>query len=74
MSISEIKQHVANLEQAMDDNPLAMWGLILASLLVLLVFGGLIFHALLDRKREREKIKAVERLHKHLQSLPSSKS
>ena len=74
MSLSEIKQHVGNLEQTMDDNPLAMWGLLLAGLLVLLVFGGLIFDALLQRKREREKIKAVERLHKHLQSLPSSKS
>jgi predicted lysophospholipase L1 biosynthesis ABC-type transport system permease subunit len=74
MSIAEIKQGVAHLEATMGENMLITVVLIIAVGLALLLFGGLLLDAYIEKRRERQKAQAVERLHKHLQSLPSSKS
>ncbi len=74
MNLAHVKQVVASIQASMADNALAMWGLIFGVLLAGLVFGGLVLHAYLDKKRERQKAKAVERLLKHLDSLPGQKS
>jgi hypothetical protein len=74
MNLAHIKQVMGNIEASMSDDPLAVWGLIIGGLLAGLVFGGLLLHAYLDKKRERQKAEAVERLLKHLKSLPGQKS
>jgi DNA-binding transcriptional MerR regulator len=74
MSLTHIKQIVGNVQDSLTDNPMAMWGLICAGVLVILVFGGLLYNAYIDWRHERQKAQAVERLHKHLQSLPGQKS
>jgi hypothetical protein len=74
MNLAAIKQHVGNWERSISDNPGMMCCLIIAALLVAVILGGMLIDMLVHRKRERDKVKAVERLHKHLQSLPSSKS
>jgi hypothetical protein len=74
MNLGTIQQSIRHFEMMLSDNPLAMWGLIIGGILAFLIFGGLLLDIALDKRRERQKIKAVERLHKHLQSLPGSKS
>jgi hypothetical protein len=74
MNLATIKHAVGSFQASFTDNPLAMWGGIFAVVLMLLIFGGLAFNAYIDWKRERQKAQAVERLHKHLQSLPVQKS
>jgi hypothetical protein len=74
MNLGEIKQHVGAFERTLEENPLAVWGLIIAGLLAFLIFGGLLLDTILEKKRLRQKAQAVERLQKHLASLPSTKS
>ena len=74
MSLNNFKQSLSKFNTSWTDNPLAMWSLIIAGLLACLIFGGLLLDMYLERKRERQKVQAVERLHKYLQSFPTSKS
>ena len=74
MSSAAIKQVAGNIKDSLSDNPLALWGLVIGCVLMAAIFGGLLFHAYLDWKHERQKAQAVERLQKHLQNLPSQKS
>jgi hypothetical protein len=74
MNLGDFRQTIGGLERKFTDEPMTMVGILVAALLVILIFGGLLLHAWLDRRRERQKAKAVERLLKHLESLPSSKS
>jgi len=74
MSLTHIKHAVADIQASLSDNPTAVWILAIAGVLAFLVFGGLLLNAYFDWRHERQKAQAVERLHKHLQSLPSQKS
>ena len=74
MNLAHIKQMAGNFQAMLTDNPMALWGLVCAGVLMFLIFGGLLFHAFLDWKHERQKAQAVERLQKHLASLPVQKS
>jgi uncharacterized membrane protein len=74
MSLEHIKHVVGNVQASLTDNPMALWGLVFAVVLMVIVFGGLLFSAYLDWRHERQKAQAVERLQKHLQSLPVQKS
>jgi len=74
MSLEHIKHVVHNVQASLTDNPAAMWSLICAVVLMVIVFGGLLFNAYIDWRHERQKAQAVERLQKHLQSLPGQKS
>jgi len=58
----------------MQENPLAVWGLIIAGLLAFLLLGGLLLDTILEKRKLRQKAQAFERLQKHLASLPGSKS
>jgi hypothetical protein len=58
----------------MEENSPAFWGLIIAGFLAFLLLGGLALDTILERRRLRQKAQAVERLQKHLASLPSTKS
>lgn len=74
MNLMHVKQMVGNFLQSVSEDPLTMWALIIGGFLAILVFGGMLLHSYLDFKRERQKAKAVERLLKHLDSLPGQKS
>ena len=74
MNLGRIHQGIANLEARFGDNSAAVWFCVIAGLLAFLVFGGLLFDYLLEKRHQRQKAKAVERLLKHISSLPGSKS
>jgi hypothetical protein len=74
MNLGQIQQHVGAFERTMGENPLAVWGLIIAGLLAFLLLGGLLIDTILEKRRLRQKAQAVERLQKYLASLPSTKS
>jgi hypothetical protein len=74
MTLSEIKQEAGHFETAMADNVALTLIVGLAVVLAALFLGGLMLDAFLSWKKERDKVKAVERLRKHLDSLPGIKS
>jgi hypothetical protein len=74
MKLSEIKQTVGHLQTSASENPLVAGAIVAAVLLIVVVLGGLLLDGFLEWKHQRQKAKAVERLQKHLQSLPSIKS
>jgi hypothetical protein len=74
MKVSYIKQLAGHWEAVVGDNLMVALVLGFALLLAVLVFGGLLLDFIIQKRRDRAKAKAVERLHKHLQSLPSVKS
>jgi p-aminobenzoyl-glutamate transporter AbgT len=74
MNLGGIKQQVGAFERTMQENPLAVWGLIIAGLLAFLLLGGLLLDTILEKRKLRQKAQAFERLQKHLASLPGSKS
>lgn len=74
MTLIEIRQSVAHLENAIKENLLMSLVLAIATILVVLFFGGLMLEAFLEKRKERQKAEALERLHKHLNRLPSVKS
>ena len=74
MRLSDVKQSVGHLLSSLGENPLLTVVLIIAAGLAALLFGGLLLDAFIEKRRARQKAKAVERLHKHLASLPNSKS
>ena len=70
----DVKQSVGNLETTFQENPLVGILLVVGILLALLVFGGLLLDMFIEKRRARQKARAVERLHKYLEELPGSKS
>ncbi|MDB6023299.1 MAG: hypothetical protein JWQ04_3156 [Pedosphaera sp.] len=74
MRLSSVKQSIGQLEATLADNPVMTVVLIIAIGLAVLILGGVLLDTFLEKRRARQKAKAVERLHKHLASLPNTKS
>jgi len=74
MKASDIQQMAGHWQVALGENLPVVLLLAFAVMLAGLVFGGLLLESLIQKKRDRAKAKAVERLQKHLESLPSIKS
>jgi hypothetical protein len=74
MKVSDIRQMAGHWQAVVGDNLMVALLLAFALLITVLIFGGLLLEFIIQKRRDRAKAKAVERLHKHLESLPGAKS